>query len=303
MGRNNILRAKRSEKRLMLLNIFKELLLKGEEVSYDMVLRIYNEKYNKEYNAENWNRKCSSEENNILKTIIFEIRTELDKFGYPLKESGNKNKTYKYDGPEGPFKNIEFKAKLEEWKSDFDFCIKEEQPVRITYKPFDKGRMNIIFHPHLLYLYNGRLFVFGVSEKEGKEPFRKFCIALDRIEGNIEKVDKNYIRANTGEYNYLNKIVGVTLEKNAELITIRLRAHDRYTFGRITTKPIHDSQRTVLYPGKYHDYGEVELKVYPNVELVGQILSYGSFLQVVSPKGFRERVANELCRAIEQYKR
>ena len=42
-------------------------------------------------------------------------------------------------------------------------------------------------------------------------------------------------------------------------------------------------------------------KFYPNVELVGQILSYGNMLEVISPLPFRKRVQDETKLIIERY--
>ena len=156
--------------------------------------------------------------------------------------------------------------------------------------------MEITFHPHMLHTFNGRFFVFGVSEMDGKTPFRKFCMALDRIEGDIKGSSATYISAHKDEYKFLVHTVGVRFEDGAELTTIRLRAHDKYTFGRLTTKPLHDSQVVVEYPNwkEGRETGDVEIQVYPNVELIGQILSYGNMLEVISPVKFRERVQNEV---------
>ena len=166
--------------------------------------------------------------------------------------------------------------------------------------------MEIVFHPHLLYSYNGRDFAFGVSEKEGKDPFRKFNIAIDRIEGDIRSVSsaKQYIPAQDGEYAYLSKLVGVRFEEGAQLQKIRIRALDKYTFGRITTKPLHNSQKTIVYPSwkDNREYGEVEIEVYPNIELVGQIMSYGSTLEVMEPKDFRKRIRDEILQMQSHYK-
>ena len=166
--------------------------------------------------------------------------------------------------------------------------------------------MEIVFHPHLLYSYNGRDFAFGVSEKEGKDPYRKYNIALDRIEGDIRSVSsaKQYIPAQDGEYTYLSKLVGVRFEEGAQLQKIRIRALDKYTFGRITTKPLHNSQKTIVYPSwkDNREYGEVEIEVYPNIELVGQIMSYGSTLEVMEPKDFRKRISDEILQMKSHYK-
>ena len=83
-----------------------------------------------------------------------------------------------------------------------------------------------------------------------------------------------------------------------------MRALDNYTFGRLNTKPLHDSQKVILYPDwkEGREYGEFEITVIPNVEVIGQILSYGSYLQILSPENVRIRIMNELSNMINQYK-
>lgn len=243
-----------------------------------------------------------------LKHVVPELVETLAMHGYSVLSIPNGRTTsYQYVGSESdPLKNIRFKAILTERYVTLDHCIKHKQPVTIAYKPFDRSKMEIVFHPHLLYTYNGRDFAFGVSEKEGKEPFRRYCIALDRIDGDIRcaSAAKQYIPAQDGEYTFLSKLVGVRWEDGAQLQTIRIRALDKYTFGRITTKPLHNSQKTVVYPSwkDNREYGEVEIKVYPNIELVGQILSYGSTLEVVEPKEFRKRISDEIFQMNSRYK-
>lgn len=242
-----------------------------------------------------------------LKHVVPELVETLTMHGYSVLSIPNGRTTsYQYVGSESdPLKNIRFKAILNERYETLDQCIKSKRPVTIAYKPFDRSKMEIVFHPHLLYSYNGRDFAFGVSEKDGKEPFRRFSIALDRIDGDIRSAGaKQYMPAHEGEYMFLSKLVGVRLEEGAQLQTIRIRALDKYTFGRITTKPLHNSQKTIVYPSwkDNREYGEVEIEVYPNIELVGQIMSYGRTLEVVEPKEFRKRINDEIIQMNSRYK-
>lgn len=242
-----------------------------------------------------------------LKHVVPELVDTLTKNGYPvLSIPSGRTTSYQYIGGEtDPLKNIRFKAIIAERFATMQECIQYKQPVKILYKPFDRSKMEIIFHPHLLYSYNGRDFVFGVSEKEGKEPLRKFNISLDRIEGDIRSASGNieYLAAEEGEYSYLSQLVGVRLEEGADLQTIRIRALDKYTFGRLVTKPLHNSQKIVVYPNwkDGREYGEVEIQVYPNVELIGQILSYGCYLQVMSPSEFVNRICEETSKMSNLY--
>lgn len=275
-----------------LVETFYNLLITGENISYERILSEYD-------GGELSTQKVTGHDlYKTLKHVVPEVVDEFRRFGYSVLAIPNGRTTsYQYVGPnKDPLKNMRFRAILKERYDILSDCINHRKAVKITYWPFNRKKMDIIFHPHLLYDFNGRSFVFGVSEKEEKEPFRKFAMALDRIEGDIRGSGAAYLAAEQDEYNFLAHLVGVRLEEGAVLTPIRLRAHDQYTFGRINTKPLHESQKVISYPNwmEGREYGDVEIQVYPNVELIGQILSYGNMLEVISPVKFRERVQNEV---------
>lgn len=283
-----------------LVSIFYRLLMTGKLVSYEDVLTEF----------DGGQLKASSPSNHdlykTLKKVVPDVVKTLNDYGYPVTPiQRGRNTDYQYFGTDrDPLKNIQFKAKLQDYHDRISSYIGMGKPIQFEYRPFDRKKMEIVFHPHRLIEYNGRRFVIGVSEREGREPMRRFVVALDRIKGEIKRMNAiEYIPPMPDKYNYLSHLVGVTFEEGSELAKIVLRAHDRYTFGRITTKPIHDSQRVICTPSwkEGREYGDVELTVYPNKELVGQILSYGSMLEVVEPFSFRERVAGELKKMMERY--
>lgn len=283
-----------------LVSIFYRLLMTGKLVSYEDVLTEF----------DGGQLKASSPSNHdlykTLKKVVPDVVKTLNDYGYPVTPiQRGRNTDYQYFGTDrDPLKNIQFKAKLQDYHDRISSYIGMGKPIQFEYRPFDRKKMEIVFHPHRLIEYNGRRFVIGISEREGREPMRRFVVALDRIKGEIKRMNAiEYIPPMPDEYNYLSHLVGVTFEEGSELAKIVLRAHDRYTFGRITTKPIHDSQRVICTPSwkEGREYGDVELTVYPNKELVGQILSYGSMLEVVEPLSFRERVAGELKKMMERY--
>ena len=279
-------------------DIFLELLLTGKEVSNKDVLAAFD----KDFSTKN---SLSKKYSNVKKVIPQVYLTLIDN-GYWVNRKEEQTVTYQYlESDKDPLKKIKFKALLRNRYAKLEEHIKGKMACRFEYKPFDRSKKNLVFHPHIVKEYNGRLFSIGVSEMDGKEPFRKYVIAVDRIQGDILAADYKcvYLPSLDNEYRYLSNLVGVTLEEGAELTTITLRAHDKYTFGRLVTKPIHSSQRIVCMPS-YKDgreYGDVELTVYPNKELVGQILSYGSMLEVVGPDDFRQRVAEELNKMSDRY--
>ncbi len=279
---------------------FYELLITGETISYEKILAEYD-------GGELSSAKITGHVlYKTLKHVVPEVVREFRKYGYPVLDIPcGRTTSYKYIGSDkDPLKKIRFRALLKERYDILSDCIAHRRAVNIAYWPFNRKKMEITFHPHLLYEFNGRSFVFGVSDMEGKTSFRRFAMALDRIEGDIRGSGSTYIAAEQDEYNFLAHLVGVRLEEGAVLTTIRVRALDQYTFGRINTKPLHDSQKIIEYPNwkEGREYGDIEIEVYPNVELVGQILSYGNFLEVLEPLSFRERVLKEVSLIASRYK-
>ena len=283
-----------------LVEAFYRLLLTGRIVSYEDVLS--------EYEGKPLSFTVSCHDlYGMLKKVVPEVVRAFNENGFTvIRIPRGRSTDYQYLGTEkDPLEKIKFRTVLKKRFGNLEEAIATKSPRHFEYKPFDRAKKDLIFHPHIMKEYNGRLFSIGVSEMEGKEPFRRYVVALDRIQGEIRGASSScvYIPPLADEYRYLSNLVGVTLEENAELTTITLRAHDKYTFGRLKTKPMHSTQRIVCWPSfeEGRETGDFELTVYPNNELVGQILSYGSMLEVVGPDDFRQRVAEELEKMSRRY--
>lgn len=285
----------------VLVTSFYELLVSGLRVSYADVLE--------KVEGKECDKPSSSNYYGTLKKVVPEVIKELEVYGYIINNvREGRNTYYSYDGIDpDPLKNIREAAHILRLKDVIEQNISLKRAVSITYRPFDKEEQKLVFHPHLVRLYNNRWFAFGVSERADKPTPMRITIGIDRIVGDVEiaKGDHNYIAQEDGEYDYLKEVVGVTLTKDAKLEDVVLRTYDRYTFGRLVHKPLHHSQRvTENFDSTNSDsgFGEVTLKVKPNKELVGQILSYGSLLEVIEPEALRKSVADEIMAMNDRYK-
>lgn len=71
----------------------------------------------------------------------------------------------------------------------------------------------------------------------------------------------------------------------------------------MTSKPFHNSQEELVSYGRHEDgeYGEIRIHVEPTVELVGRIISLGANLEVVSPSGVRQQVAETVAGLAARY--
>lgn len=186
----------------------------------------------------------------------------------------------------------------------FNEAINQRKVLKVSYHPFDKPMLDVIFHPQYIKEYNGRWFVLGEADME---PFHAFNIALDRVSGLPSEVGNvEYIPAESGFYEeYFKNIVGVTHEKGMCVERVVIRTMSAYQHGLLLTKPLHHSQAESLPFGSHADgnYGELSLDVKPNRELIGKILSYGDSLEVMSPAGLRDRIKAILRNQISRYSR
>jgi hypothetical protein len=184
----------------------------------------------------------------------------------------------------------------------FHKAITDRQVLRFSYQRFGQEPFELVFHPQFLKEYNGRWFVFGESDRE---PYQAYNVPLDRITGEVNKVDDvGYIPAEKGFYqDFFKNIIGVTHEKGAKVEEVIIRTKTEYQHGLLLTKPLHHSQKETLPFGEHDNqwYGEVRLTIEPNRELRGRILLYGDNLEVILPMSLREQILEILKKQMEQY--
>lgn len=186
-------------------------------------------------------------------------------------------------------------------------AIVRQHVVRFDYKDFNDELYHLVFHPQYLKEYEGRWQLFGKTDGLKKKAEREvYNVALDRIVPNtlFEYSDEPYQVAPPGYYNkYFQNIVGVSHLDGEQVRRIRVRAHSAYIYGLVNTKKLHSSQKVVC-PFGIHDgeqYGDFEMEVEYNNELVGRILYFGAGLEVVAPDDLRERFRCRVKELMSRY--
>lgn len=168
---------------------------------------------------------------------------------------------------------------IDRFKELFGY-IENEQPIRVTYAPFQKPQYDKVIHPYYLKQYNNRWFLLGFSSE-----FNGISVyPLDRIIS-VEPIDTPFIpdRIIEDPDDYFFDVIGVTIPKDRfpEKVILRFSPH-RYPY--IVAKPIHPSQR--------QDDKErtVTLTLIPNRELTATILGFGNDVEVIEPESLREEI-------------
>lgn len=175
-------------------------------------------------------------------------------------------------------------------------AIINKKVLCITYKPFNKASIQLIFHPQYLREYNGRWHLFGHAE--GEVPEWTYDIAIDRIEElPKEQEETAFMSAPSGYYdNFFCDKVGVSQHAGIKAVDVHIRAHSPYMFSLVETKRLHHSQLTTVPYGNHGDgsYGEFKIHVEVNNEFIGSVLQLGADLEVVAPDDVRQLFAERI---------
>ncbi len=173
----------------------------------------------------------------------------------------------------------------------FSYIIKE-QPVKLTYQPYEQEEDPCVFHPYFLKQYNNRWYILGYNEK-----YKDISIfAIDRIKS-VESCDKDvkFIPDSIigDPLDYFYDVIGITIPKETKIEKVVLRFTPK-RFRYVVSKPLHNSQT------QNHAENTVTLKIMPNRELTQTILSFGKDVEILEPQHLREEIASIYKEAYEK---
>jgi predicted DNA-binding transcriptional regulator YafY len=172
--------------------------------------------------------------------------------------------------------------------------IRDRNVIAIEYRKFDQeDSSRRVLHPYLLKEYRNRWYLLGLPENE--KDIRTF--ALDRIV-NIQKAAGKFImHADFSADDYFRHAYGITTFQGKPA-TVKLWVSP-FSAGYVKTQPLHATQKVL----KENEKGiEIELKVGITVELVMDILSFGSNIKVIGPEQLKQQIAEKLEETIRLYK-
>jgi hypothetical protein len=163
-------------------------------------------------------------------------------------------------------------------------------------------------HPHVLKEYNNRWFLFCYNENKRKHYWN---IAVDRIVA-VRKEEGKALPPRSDYADHFDNMIGVTYaeyipgEKTKSVSTwvakeIVIKIDEITTWGRILSKPIHDSQAIVDDYDEEKGGGKIRISVIPNAEMYMRILGLGEHVSLLSPKVIRDRMASIVHNLAAQY--
>ncbi len=205
--------------------------------------------------------------------------------------------------------------------SDIYEFIKVKEILEIHYQDFDGNKFTFRLHPHCLYRYNRRWYVFGYNpEKEiynwlypldriveitpcGQHGFRKsvidnwdaYFISFIGVNApNIVATKDDAKKRNAEEYKQVTDKQLTTPryctwdEFKSHRSTIKLRINNTAK-NLLQSKPVFPDQEIIADP-KQSTFYMLTSKCFLNVELEGTILRFGEQVEVVEPKELRDKL-------------
>ena len=190
------------------------------------------------------------------------------------------------------FESSLYNKGMEHFTPLFD-AIRKKTTVELRYQSFKMAEpQTLIVHPYYLKQYNNRWFLFccnGDYTNLSNYP-------LDRILS-VKLAHVPYRDTDIDFDEYFADMIGVSRRNGQEPEEVVLRfPKDQYKY--VATKPWHGSQKVIEETG---DYVLVQLKVIHNYELEQKILSFGQYVEVLSPKQLREQIKDRLNKSLQQY--
>lgn len=175
-------------------------------------------------------------------------------------------------------------------------AILHERPLLITYKSFKAAAaQENIYFPYLLKEYRNRWFLIARARK-GK---LLLTLALDRIISFQELPKEPFVAYDGVDFDrYFNDLLGVTKTQKDRAHRVILEVN-KFHAPYVLTKPIHHSQQLL----KKETDGSIIIRidVVLNFELERELLGFGEYVKVLSPRVLAERIKRRLDMAREGY--
>lgn len=172
-------------------------------------------------------------------------------------------------------------------------AMRDKIKINLTYQSFNSQEPHtFMVLPYCVKVFRQRWYM--VAKHDFHKDLRIY--ALDRI-FEVTPTDESYnIPKKFDGEEYFGKVYGITVpEEEQEFVDVKV---DEYQANYFRSLPIHDSQKEVE---RNEDYSIFRFFLIPNFEFRKEILSYGSDVEILSPKWLRDEVRDEIAALVELY--
>ena len=275
--------------------------MRSEKLGYNAPIVVTDKKYysyeEKDYSITNI--PVSRQDLSTLSEAV-EVLKQFKGFGYFQELTGMVNKLedkiYKQKHKGKSYIDFEKNDLLKglEFIDPLHKAIIDKKTLELTYQSFKaKESSQLLFYPYLLKEYRNRWFLLGGTKRNNI-----MTLALDRIVSVKVATGEKYVKLDSIDVDtFYDDIIGVSKVPNQRPQNIVMKI-DKANAPYIVTKPIHSSQQIL----KEDVDGTIfSIKVVWNFELEREILGFGEFIRVLSPRRLKNKISYRFRTAFEQY--
>ena len=258
--------------------------------------------YGKELNRRTFQETKNKVEHLFDTTIAYNAQTHEYYFENPdiFKEDSVRSwllKTLSVSSILQTYKKMQSRILLEEpatgyfHLSELLNAMETSVKAKLTYHPFNKDSYTTLLSAYCLKVFKQRWYALGFSSYH--QEVRTF--ALDRSES-IELTGTPFsIPAEFNNKLYFQHCYGITYAPHLELHKITFKVNSKH-IPYLRTNPIHHSQKETT-EGIFH------ITAYFSIELMQELLSHGSNIEVIAPSSIRNKIREEAMKIIENYQK
>ena len=175
-------------------------------------------------------------------------------------------------------------------------AMKESLKLKVVRQSFgQESPYTTLIEPYGIKVFKKRWYLVGFTHSEKKIKI----FAFDRIL-QVELTNEHFDMPDDFDMSmFFHNSYGILVqpdEYDVETVHLRVSAKHRHY---LRTLPLHHSQKEIE---KHEKYSIFTVKVYPTLDFIQEILSYGDEVEVVSPKWVREDVASYARNLYKMYK-
>jgi predicted DNA-binding transcriptional regulator YafY len=275
--------------------------MRSEKLGYNAPIIVTDKKYYT-YSEKNYsitNIPLTSQDLQTLSEVVDVLR-QFKGFGYFQELTGMvtklEDKIYKQQHKGKSAISFEKNDLLKglEFIDPLSQAIMNKKTIEILYQSFKaRDAAPVLFYPYLLKEYRNRWFIIGVKKNKVIQN-----LALDRIVSVRELPEEKYVKNTFIDIDtYYDDTIGVTKSPNQrpQLVVMKIN-HANAPY--VQTKPIHHSQKME----RVDEDGVIfTIRVVWNYELERELLGFGEFLNVLSPRRLKNKMAWRLREALKGY--
>ena len=178
-----------------------------------------------------------------------------------------------------------------EYLSSITHAFRTGRRLRMGYQKFGAQGYVKTVCPYALKLFHQRWYLLAMNDEQQLRIY-----ALDRITS-LAVTDATFdMPADFSPHHYFAEYFGV-LTTPTPMAHVVIRAHD-FTPNYLRTLPLHHSQREVATTDSYADFA---YDIRPTPDFLGQLLSHGAGIEVLSPPELRETMRQKIVESLKRY--